>query len=112
VASKEIMSIINHSRPYIALALILVFLSFFVFRFFSPRMEQVRRDTFEESKAYNEGMAQELRRMQLEYMRATPEQQEALASVILHQMAGYDSSKLPHDMQCFLNDLKKQQGVK
>jgi hypothetical protein len=83
---------------------------FFMYKYFAPRTEQVRRETFEQSKAYNEGTAQELRRMQLEYVKATPEQKAALASIILHQMAGYDEEKLPYDLREFLRSIK--QGAK
>ena len=85
--------------------------NFFLTKFFAPREEAVRREVFEQSKAYNEGMAQELRRMQLEYVQAKPEQKAALASIILHQTAGYDTSKLPSDLQQFLNELRAAQGV-
>jgi hypothetical protein len=34
---------------------------FFLTRFFAPKYEQVRRETFENSKAYRDGMVQELR---------------------------------------------------
>lgn len=81
---------------------------FFLYRFFEPKMEQARREAFEQSKAYNDGTQQDLRRMQGEYIRATPIQQDALASVILHQMAGYDESKLSPDLRDFFNQLKNK----
>lgn len=84
---------------------------FFITRYFAPKAEQVRRETFEESKAYNEGTAQELRRMQLEYVKATPVQQAALSSLILHQVAGYDTTKLPPDLQSFVRELQAKQGL-
>jgi hypothetical protein len=84
---------------------------FFMLKVFAPKIEQVRRETFEESKAYNDGTAQELRRMQSEYIRATPEQKAALASVILHQVAGYDEGRLSPDLRSFLDSLKSNQGV-
>lgn len=85
---------------------------FFMYKYFAPRTEQVRRETFERSKAYNEGTTQELRRMQLEYIKATPEQKVALASIILHQTAGYDEEKLPNDLKEFLRSVKNSKGVK
>lgn len=86
---------------------------FFLAKVFAPRMEQIRRETFEQSKAYNEGVAQELRRQQLEYInpRLTVDQKKAIGSVILHQTAGYDTTKLPPDLQQFLNQIKQDQGV-
>ena len=37
---------------------------FFMYKVFAPKYEQVRRTTFEQSKAYNQGMVQELQNMQ------------------------------------------------
>jgi hypothetical protein len=77
---------------------------------FAPKEEQVRKQTFEESKAYNQGMVQELQNMQFEYIKAKPEQQAALASIILHRAADYDADKLPTDLRSFINKLKSEQG--
>lgn len=41
--------------------------NFFLSKIFNPAEEQVRRETFEESKAYNQGMIQELQNMQFQY---------------------------------------------
>ena len=35
---------------------------FLLFQFFAPKYEAVRRETFEQSKAYNQGMIQELQK--------------------------------------------------
>ena len=83
---------------------------FFLYKTFAPKYEQVRRETFEQSKAYNEGMLQQLRQDQMEYIKATSDQKKALASVILHQYAGYDETKLPQDLRDFLNSLKPSQN--
>lgn len=34
---------------------------FFLYQMFAPKYEQVRRNTFEQSKAYTQGMIQQLR---------------------------------------------------
>lgn len=81
---------------------------FFLYKTFASRQEAVRRQVFEESKAYNEGMAQEVRNMQFEYAKADAEHQKALASVILHQTAGYDISKLPPDLKFFVEGLRQE----
>lgn len=81
---------------------------FFLTKVFAPKYEEVRRETFEQSKAYNQGMIQELQNMQFEYAKATPEQQKALASVILHRAADYDSSKLPTDLREFIDHLRQE----
>lgn len=81
---------------------------FFLTKVFAPKYEAVRRETFEQSKAYNQGTVQELQRMRFEYVKATPDQKVALASVILHQVADYDVNKLPPDLQEFIEALKRE----
>lgn len=81
---------------------------FFLRRYFAPKFEDVRRETFEHSKAFNQGMVQELQNMQFEYLQASEEHKAALASVILHRAADYDESKLPADLRQFINDLKRR----
>ena len=78
---------------------------------FYPAREQVRRNTFEQSKAYNQGMQQELDNMRFEYVQADKEHKDALASIILHRVADYDERKLKPDMQEFIRKLRKEQGV-
>jgi hypothetical protein len=75
--------------------------------FFAPRQEAVRRETFEQSKAFREGMAQEVRAMQMEYITASDEHKDALASVILHRVADCED-ELPGDLQLFVDSLKKE----
>lgn len=81
---------------------------FFLMKLFAPKYEQVRRETFEQSKAYNDGMCQELRNMQFEFAKATPTQKVALKNIILHRVSGFPEKNLPSDLQLFLNDLRKE----
>ena len=76
--------------------------------FFSPRHEQVRRNTFEQSKAYNQGMIQELQNMQFQYEQADESHKAALASIILHRAADYDQDRLPPDLYAFIQQLKRK----
>lgn len=95
----------------IALVWVIQGSDFFLYKVFAPKYEAARRETFEQSKAYNDGMAQELRAMQMEYIKATPDQQTALASVILHRVDGYPEDQLPEDLRTFVNDLKRARGL-
>jgi NAD/NADP transhydrogenase alpha subunit len=79
---------------------------FALYKFFAPKMEQARRDTFEQSKAYNDGMAQDLQAMAFEYAKATPEQKPALASVVLQRTAAYDLKQLSPELRGFVLDLR------
>jgi hypothetical protein len=80
---------------------------FFMYKFFAPREEAVHRQTFEESKAYNDGMAQELSQMELDYVKGDKDQKAALRSVILHRIAGYDTSRLSPDLQGFVSGVRR-----
>ena len=76
--------------------------------FFAPRHEAVRRETFEQSKAYNQGMIQELENMRFEYIKSTPEQKQLLRGIIIHRAADFPSEKLPSDLYVFIQELKNE----
>lgn len=102
----------------LALALVLALVwvvqgnNFFMYKVFAPAQEQVRRDTFEQSRAYRQGMIQELQNMQYEYVQATPEQKDALASIILHRVADFDLTlpDVPTDLRQFIEQLREQRS--
>jgi hypothetical protein len=77
-------------------------------KFFDPKYEAVRRETFEQSKAYNQGMIQELQNMQFEYIKASPEHKTALKSIILHRAADYPMDDAPADLRNFIRELRSE----
>jgi hypothetical protein len=81
---------------------------FFLYKFFAPKTEAVRRDVFEQTKSYQQGMIQELQNMQFEYIKAEPEHKAALRSLILHRAADFPSDRLPDDLRRFISDLKSE----
>jgi hypothetical protein len=83
----------------------------FMYKVFAPKYEQTRRETFEQSRAFNQGMVQELENMRFEYTREKdPNAKKALADIILHRVAGYnlDDPAVSYDLRSFINDLKRQ----
>lgn len=78
------------------------------YRTFAPQWEAARREVFEETKSYNQGMIQELQNMQFEYAKASPEQQQALASIILRRTADYDLDRMPSDLRAFVQQLRRE----
>lgn len=81
---------------------------FFMYKFFGLKYENTRREIFEQSKAYNQGVIQELQNMQFEYIKADEAHKNALASIILHRSADYDVDRLPADLRAFINELKRE----
>lgn len=82
---------------------------FFLYKTFAPKYEQVRRETFEQSKAYNQGMVQELQNMQFEYVKADPGSKAALRKIILHRAADYPEANMPRDLAAFIVQLKREE---
>jgi hypothetical protein len=77
---------------------------------FAPAHEQVRRETFEESKAYRDGMVQELRAMQFEYLKADDSRKAGMANVIRHRLAGFPEEALPRDLQDFIHTISIEES--
>jgi hypothetical protein len=84
---------------------------FFLYKYFAPKQEAVRRQVFEETKSYNQGTIQELQNMQFEYIKADTNHQAALASIILHRAADYPEDKMPADLREFVQKLKREQTM-
>lgn len=80
-------------------------------RKYDPQREAIRRQTFEESRAFREGLAQELQAMQLDYLKGNADQKAAIASMVLHRVAGVDPSVFPPSLQRFIDQLKTQKGI-
>lgn len=85
---------------------------FFMHKYFAPKYEQTRREVFEQSKAYSQGMIQELQNMQFEYVKSTPEQKATLASIILHRAADFnmDQPQVPAELRHFVEQLRHERA--
>lgn len=81
---------------------------FFLYRWFAPREEQVRREVFEQSRAYREGMQQEIQSMAFQYQTTDDAHRGALASMILHRVADYDIELLSSDLRSFVTRLRSE----
>lgn len=73
--------------------------------FFAPKFENVRRNTFEQSKSFRTGAIQELQNMQFEYIRSDAEHKAALADIIRHRAAEIPEDAMPADLQSFISNL-------
>jgi hypothetical protein len=84
---------------------------FFLYKVFAPQMEEARREVFENTKSYQQGTIQNLRRMQEEYVTADTQHQGALASIILHTAADFPEADMPADIKAFVSELKRKHGL-
>lgn len=76
---------------------------------FAPANEAVRRETFEQSHAYNAGTVAQLRNAQREYIQVDPSRRAGLTSVIIQQAADYPDEALPADLRAFMTCLRQHQ---
>ena len=83
---------------------------FFLYRYFGPKIEDTRRDIFEHSKAYRQGMTQELENMEFQYQQATPSQKDALADIILHRAADVQDDALTPELVSFIARLRSERN--
>jgi hypothetical protein len=74
--------------------------------FFAPKYENVRRNTFEQSKSFRDGSLQELENMRFEYIKASPEHKVALKDIIIHRATEVPEDALPQDLYNFIQGLK------
>lgn len=78
---------------------------FFLYKFFAPKVEEVRRETFEQSKAFKDGANQNLWALRLEYEKASPELKPSVAHLIRAQAAGVSRDSLDPELRRFLEEL-------
>lgn len=86
---------------------------FFLYKVFAPKYEGVRRQVFEQTRSFNQGMVQELENMRFSYVKEKDvESKKALASIILHRASGYNLNDpiVPYDLRVFIQGLKDKQG--
>jgi hypothetical protein len=73
-----------------------------------PKREQVRRETFENSKSYIEGKAQELTKYRLEYeLQQDSIAKQTIKRTILQSFANFNLELLNEDDRQFIKSLKK-----
>ena len=105
------LGILGGLGAIIALTWIIQGNDFFMYKVFAPQRVEVQRQVFENSRAFNQGMVQELQNMQFDYVKEKdPAAKEALASIILHRASGYNMNDplVPADLRSFVDGLKQE----
>jgi len=69
--------------------------------FYAPRYEDIRRTTFEHSRAFNEGMVRDLENLKMQYQAATDVQKIGLRATIIHRFEVYPIDSMTPDLQTF-----------
>jgi hypothetical protein len=79
-----------------------------IYRFWAPKQENARRVVFENTQSFVQGKAEYLSKLRFQYQESEPGSvhQKSLRTLILSEASTVDESKLPPDLQVFLDSLK------
>jgi hypothetical protein len=80
------------------------------YAFWAPKQSKVQREVFEQTKSYQQGMIQDLRKSHEEYVLADSVGKRALATIILHRAADFPEEDLPSDLRMWISELKRLTG--
>lgn len=78
----------------------------FMREYFGVWEQNIETKIYKETEMYNEGKIQELAKARLEYQQADETGKKAVASMIRHRFADYDSDYLPDGLAQFLNKIR------
>ena len=78
--------------------------------FIGPKREDVRREIFEQTKSFNQGMTMKLLDYRKQYMLAKdPADKAAIAQVVSHMFSDYQLDNLDPELKAFLRECKYNQ---
>src|ERR1700730_7137121 len=78
-----------------------------IYRFWAPKMENAKREVFENTQSYVQGKTEYIDRLRFQYQQAEPRssQQAAIRQLIVSEASTIDNSKLPADLQGFIQQM-------
>jgi hypothetical protein len=79
---------------------------FFLYQYFAPKRANVERQVFENTQSFVQGKVEYLTRLRFQYSTAEGNQKAALKQLILDEASTVDNSKLPIELQGFIQQLK------
>jgi hypothetical protein len=79
---------------------------FFLRAYFAPKYEAVRRETVIQSQAYSEATTRRLYDLRRQYTQARgDDERSAIAAMAMHEVNAFDRSRLPPDLQLFVDQI-------
>lgn len=91
----------------IAIVFILELTGLGFFKFFEPKRENIRREVFENTKSYVQGVQQDLGKYYDEYQRADEQRKQTIKKVIQMRFPEVDASKLQSpQLRQFLTNMR------
>lgn len=81
---------------------------FYLYKVFAPKQEQVRRETYEQSRAFIQGTIDDLRQDQRVWISGDAEQKKMMRAVVLHKADQIKMDQLPDDLQTWITGLRQE----
>jgi len=103
---KEMFGAVGAMLMAALLVFALAFGGYEMYKFFAPKYRAVDNEVFKQSEQYNDGMIRDLENLQVEYIKASAEQKDALRAITLHRFSVYPEDKMPPNLRNFYNELK------
>jgi hypothetical protein len=103
---KDALGVMGVIGGIVAAVVGIAFGGFYLYAYFAPKYEGVRRDVMIQSRAYSEGQTREIYRLKLQYQQAQSDDERAtIRAMALHEASAFDRSRLPLDLQSFIIQL-------
>jgi hypothetical protein len=83
--------------------------SFEIYAHYNPKVEQVRRETYEKSRAFREGTIRDLESLQIEYARGNDVVKAVIRATTLHRLADVPDGILTSNLIRFKHDMESAQ---
>lgn len=82
---------------------------FRLYEHYNPKYEQVRRTTYEQSRAFREGTVRDLENLALEYARGNDAVKASIRATALHRLANVPEELLTPNLIKFKRDMENGQ---
>ncbi len=103
---KDFFSILFAAVVVIAVFTGLSIGGYHLYAYLAPKYESTRRDVMLQSRAYSEGQTREIYRLKLQYQQAkSDDERDTIRAMALHEASAFDRSRLPPDLQSFIQQL-------
>lgn len=103
---KQVAAVFAVLIGILALSWILQGNDWFMYKFWAPKYEAVRRETYEQTKSYRQGSVQRLNTLCTQIDAADDDHKSMLRDVVAHEFAEWDSADVPAYLRACLEQAR------
>ena len=86
--------------------------NFFMYKYFAPKEEGVRREVFENTKSFQVGTIQTLDQYHSSWVTADSNGKKTIEPMAVREASNMDMQKLPPDLYQWVMEIRRNQGVR